>query len=393
MNKKRWKYRLNRIKGGKLLVALGNKASQLFNKSIEVLKLLCFDNGAIISAPTSIEYCTRIWWALNSPPLTSEQLPYHLVWTRDGTYMAMAIDSAGDHICAKKFYEWCMQVQDHSGCWLQCYWPDGRRAVDNLEIDEVGSPIFGLYYHYLLTNDEAFMLKTWPMTQRAASFLTSNIAQDGLMNPSYDLWEERWGRHIYSNAAASAGLISASRIAKIVGEHSSAERWANAADNIKEMIFKKFWFPRDGFFARSIDPLDKTVDVSTLGLFFPFSLSSATDPHMVKNVKKIESKLVRTGGIMRYAGDKYDGLPEHFPWKKSEGNPWTSTTLWLALYYLAAGKKSKALRLYNWVVNKTPENLLIPQQIDSKGRPRSAIPFGLAHALFILATLELRKSE
>lgn len=372
-------------------MTLENKADKLFNKSIEVLKLLCFDNGAIISAPTSIEYCNRIWWALNSSPLTSEQLPYHLVWARDGTYMAMALDAAGDHTYAKKFYEWCMQVQDHSGCWLQCYWPDGKRAIDNLEMDEVGSPIFGLYYHYLLTNDEAFMLKTWPMTQRAALFLTGNIAQDGLMNPSYDLWEERWGRHIYSNAAASAGLISASRIAKIVGEPASAERWANAADNIKKIIFKKFWVPKDGFFARSIDPLDKTIDVSTLGLFFPFSLLSATDPYMVKNAKKIESKLMRNGGIMRYVGDKYDGLSEHFPWKKSQGNPWTSATLWLALYYLAAGKKGKALRLYNWIVNKTPENLLIPQQIDRKGKPRSATPLGLAHALFILTTSELRK--
>ncbi len=374
-------------------MALASKVDRLFNKSIEILRLLCFDNGAIISAPTSIAYCSRIWRALNSPPLTSEQLPYHLVWTRDGTYDAMALDAAGDHVYAKKFYEWCMQVQDHSGCWLQCYWPDGRRALNNLEIDEVGTPIFGLYHHYLLTRDEAFMLKTWPMTQRAASFLTSNIAQDGLMKASFDLWEERWGRYIYSNAAASAGLISASRIAEIVGEHSSAERWMNTADNIKKMIFKNFWLPKNRFFARSIDPLDKTVDVSILGLFFPFSLLSAKDPHLVKYAERIESKLLRNGGIMRYEGDKYDGLSEHFSWKKSEGNPWASTTLWLSLYYLAAGQKSKALRLYRWVVNKTPENLLISQQIDSKGKPRSATPFGLAHALFILATLQFRKTK
>jgi len=371
---------------------LEDRARRLFTKSVEILKLLCFQNGAIIAAPTSRSYCDRIWKALGVPPLTPERSEYHLVWVRDGTYIAMALDATGNHDYARRFYEWCMQVQDHSGCWLQCYWPDGRRAIDNLELDEVGTPIFGIYHHYSLSNDKDFIFKTWPMTCRAAIFIIQNLAADGLTTASYDLWEERWGRHLYSNSAVAAGLISASHHAELLGERKLAEKWATAAESLMKKILERFFLPKPGYFVRSVDSVDRTVDISVLGLVFPFALLSPLDIHVKKTVDEIERRLVKNEGVMQYLGDRYDGVPEHRPWKKTKGNFWVSAALWLALYYLEAKNYEKALALYQSVLNTSSPSLLLPQQVDKNGKPRSAIPYGLAHALFVMATLKLKES-
>jgi len=374
-------------------MSLEDRAKRLFVKSVDVLKLLCFQNGAIIAAPTSHSYCDHIWKALKMSPLTPDRSEYHLVWIRDGTSIAMALDATGNYDYAKRFYEWCMQVQDHSGCWLQCYWPDGRRARDNLELDEVGTPIFGTYHHYLATKDRDFIYNTWPMTQRAATFIIRNLTTDGLTTASYDLWEERWGCHLYSNVAAVAGLLSASYHAELLGEDACREKWANAAQNLKKAIIEKFLPSRKGGFVRSINPLDRTIDISVLGLVFPFSLLPPEDIYMVRTVKEIEERLVENGGVMRYLGDRYDGVPEHRPWIETKGNFWISSTLWLTLYYLEAKNWSKAIKHYDWVVDNSTDDFLLPQQIDRNGKPRSAIPYGLAHALFVLATLKLRESS
>lgn len=303
----------------------------------------------------------------------------------------MALDATGNHKHARRFYEWCMQIQDHSGCWLQCYWPDGRRAIDNLEMDQVGTQIFGTYNHYLLTKDAGFLFKTWPMTQRAATFLIRNLAMDGLTNPSFDLWEERWGHHLYSNAATVAGLLSASHHAELLSEEAWREKWANAAQNLRKAIIEKFLPTRKGGFVRSINPIDRTIDIGVLGLVFPFSLLPSEDACIVRTTKEIEERLVENVGVMRYSGDKYDGVPQHRPWIKTRGNFWISATLWLTLYYLEAKNWEKAIKHYSWVVDHSTDDFLLPQQIDRNGKPRSAIPYGLAHAFFVLTTLKLRE--
>jgi len=65
-------------------------------------------------------------------------------------------------------------------------WPDGRKAIDNLEMDGVGTLMFGVYNHCLVTGDNGFLSKMWPMTKRVATFLVQNLGSNGLMSPSYD---------------------------------------------------------------------------------------------------------------------------------------------------------------------------------------------------------------
>jgi GH15 family glucan-1,4-alpha-glucosidase len=40
---------------------------------------------------------------------------------------------------------------------------------------------------------------------------------------------------------------------------------ANAAENLKKVIIEKFLPFKKGGFVRSIDPIDKTIDISVLG--------------------------------------------------------------------------------------------------------------------------------
>ena len=58
---------------------LKSRVHRLFEKSTQILKLLCFDNGAIIAGPTSHGYRDHIWNELGTFPLTHESLGYHRV--------------------------------------------------------------------------------------------------------------------------------------------------------------------------------------------------------------------------------------------------------------------------------------------------------------------------
>lgn len=71
---------------------------------------------------------------------------------------------------------------------------------------------------------------------------------------------------------------------------------------------------------------------------------------------------------------------------KLEGNSWSLTILWLALYYEQLKDLDKMKALISWTVNHATVLNLISEQVDElNGNPISAIPLAWSHAFFILA--------
>lgn len=378
---------------------------RLYKRSLLIFPLLTdHEYGSMLAAPEADEDFTRCGG-------------YGFCWGRDAAFITYAMDLAGLKKASRRFYLWAMRAQSKDGSWAQRHCLDGAVAPNwGLQIDETASIIWGMWQHYKLTSEEEVLAKFWPSLVKGADFLVSFIDEaTGLPKPSYDLWEERKGEHTYSAAAVWAGLQAASEAACLYGAEEKAVLWQAAAKNLQTSILG-LWDDESGCFLRGVkvelskdeftyltakqyseDSLeqlwkreklaldkDPIIDISLLGLCFPFGFLPADDPRLRKTAEKIAEKLTspKIGGIKRYENDQYIG-----------GNPWILCTLWLALYYIKSGSKVKAAELVEWVLFHQTKVGLLAEQIDKEtGKPAWIIPLTWSHAMLIL-TVQLLYSD
>ena len=131
-------------------------------------------------------------------------------------------------------------------------------------------------------------------------------------------------------------------------------------------------------FVRNIE--DRKMDVSIIGAVIPFNMFSPKEKKILNTVEKINLTLrTYTGGYKRFEGDHY-----------RNGNPWTITTLWMALYYIEIKKYKEAKECLNFVVSSSTEHGFISEQVDNNTMKSDwVIGLGWAHAMFILVLEKL----
>jgi GH15 family glucan-1,4-alpha-glucosidase len=128
---------------------------------------------------------------------------------------------------------------------------------------------------------------------------------------------------------------------------------------------------------------DYVMDISLLGVVEPFEAVSKSfaDKVLPELCRTARSTLWRigVGGIGRYEGDHY-----------RDGQPWILTTLWLALAAARCGETDLAAECCEWVLNHTPREGQLPEQIDPvTGEPSWVMPLTWSHAMFVLACCQL----
>ncbi|SFJ14772.1 glycoside hydrolase family 15 protein [Thermoflavimicrobium dichotomicum] len=386
------------LKETKPLVTNHSKVKQIYERSLLVFKLMTDKKtGAVIAAPEFDEAYTRCGG-------------YAYCWGRDAAYITTAFDCAGLHQLSRDFYRWTIKAQDPDGSWQQRHYHDGRLAPSwGLQIDEGASILWGMYQHYLATQDLAFLKEVWPTVQKGVTFLLHYLdSETGLPLPSNDLWEERKGEHTYSAAAVYGGIKGAAAIAKTLGELKIAEEWEKVAAQIKQAIETKTYNKEKNHFYRGVKLYvdqekvrqaenegkiaftetdekgytryfllyDETIDISLLGLTIPFEVLEAIDPRMMATADAIEKKCTSPiiGGILRYENDSYIG-----------GNPWIIATLWLAQFRIKQGRYEEAKKHFFWAVNHATHLDLLPEQIDKQtGETAWVVPLTWSHAMFVL---------
>ena len=339
-------------------------SNRLVGRSLLLLKLLADKNhGGIVAAPCM-------------------EPEYRFCWPRDATYVAYVFDRCGFHQESEKFYNWCRRAQEPEGGLYQRYFIEAkiRGPCWSSQIDEIAAVIWGIGEHFGLTQDRAFLKSMWTMIKKAADFICNKMDPETSLIESVGLWEEKFGSHLYSNAAVYNALKTSSKIAKILGEPKLSEKWSDSAEKIKSSLLERAWNSSKKQFIKTIKPRDEALDVSLLGLSFPFELLPAQDAMMQKTALAIEQSFnYEIGGVGRYPGDTYYG-----------GNPWLLSTLWLALYYGKLEDVNKMQKLIKWTADRATELDLLSEQVDkSNSMPISAVPLAWSHAFFILAMLNL----
>lgn len=334
----------------------------LYRRTLLVLDLLSDRaTGAVIAAP-------------ELDPDFEHSGGYGFVWGRDLAFIVLAFLAARRNDLAKHALRWLPGAQEAEGLWLQRHWTDGTLAPSwcKHQLDETGAILFAYDAAWRELRDEQLDADLWPSARRAAGFLLGTIEEDGIPCSTADLWEEREGRHAFTAAAIYGGLRAAASMAQRHEPLLSASYEA-AARVVREAIERELWSEFHGRYLRSIG--DPVLDVSLLGLAWPFAAVEPAGDRMRATVAALEEELGDAGhGVARYAGDTYAG-----------GNDWVLAALWLGLWHRQIGDTAGVERSLEYAVRvQTPLGLL-PEQVTDEGEPAWVVPLAWSHAMLLLA--------
>jgi GH15 family glucan-1,4-alpha-glucosidase len=294
---------------------------------------------------------------------------YHYCWFRDGSFIAYAMDLAGQHESARRFHQWVAgRVNERSelvragltearsgGRLSKAEILHTRYRLDgtdddsgdwpNFQLDGFGTWLWALREHQ----------RNNPETPLSRELLdAADLVADYLIElwryPCYDCWEEFPDYvHPHTLAAIYAGLRAHTEL--------TGKPHRPVMDAIRSQVLagaKPF-----GHFVKFPD--SPAVDASLLGLAVPYAVVGLDDPLMLKTIDRIEATILRDGGLHRYAGDSYYG-----------GGAWVLLTAWLGWYYLELSARRPDLRTRlepkiracrAWIESRADGELNLPEQV------------------------------
>jgi GH15 family glucan-1,4-alpha-glucosidase len=378
------------------LAGLPDSVACEYERSLLVIRTQVDNGGAIIAA--------------NDSDISSAvRDTYSYMWPRDGALVANALNRAGYLDLPRAFFEFCQRALTRQGYLLHKYNPDGSLASSwhpwrrngrktlPIQEDETALVLWALREHFERFGDVYFVKPLYrSLICPAADFLSDYRDPDtGLPLPSYDLWEERYGVLGWTVAAAWGGLQAGAKFAEAFGETDRAEKYRQAADEIKAGTDKHLWLSEQGRFAHMINrspsgewEIDPVIDASLAGLW-QFGMYAPDDPKIFATMSAIRERLwVKTevGGIARYENDNYHKVSQDI--ENVPGNPWFITTLWLAEWYAVTARSAedlqRSLELLEWVAARAlPSGVLAEQVHPYTNAPLSVSPLTWSHAVYV----------
>jgi oligosaccharide amylase len=369
---------------------LSKEIVELYKRSLLIISTQTDDGGAILAA--------------NDSEVTHRATDhYSYLWTRDGAFVANALDLAGFPEITRNFFDLCRRIVHPKGYFLQKYNPDGtvasgwhaawdaqeQKALIPIQEDETALVIWALWQHYQINRDIDFAHPLYTdLVIKSADFMTEFRDETGLPLPSWNLWENVLGIHTFTCATVAAGLRAAASFAALFAETDRAERYSAAAEEVVSAVSARLYSAEHGRFLRGFLALngdliaDPTIDASLFGLFY-FECFAGDDDRVVETMKAIEQQLASGGGIARFENDDYMRAKA-----ASVGNPWFICTLWLAEYYIAVAKNvadlERALDILEWTTRTALPSGVLAEQIDpATGDPVSVSPLTWSHSTFV----------
>ncbi len=94
----------------------------------------------------------------------------------DHTEAAMALSILGDQQKAKLAFYWLMQRQNADGSWQANYFSGDTETIES---NFVAYPATGIWHHYLIYGDIAFLKNYFPMVEKALNYVLSLQHREG----------------------------------------------------------------------------------------------------------------------------------------------------------------------------------------------------------------------
>lgn len=368
----------------------------LYKRSLLITRTQIDNDGAIIAANDSdvAERATD---------------HYSYLWTRDGAFVANALDIAGYPDLARRFYDFCGRIVHPNGYFLQKYNADGTVAsgwhpawnkddgspMVPIQEDETALVVWALWQHYDRYRDIEFAHRLYRRIVIPCAEFMSNFRDhaSGLPLPSWNLWEDRYGVHTFTCSTVVAALRAAANFASLFSQADKEAKYRAAADEIVEGMRTKLYDANLGRFLRSIrfrgsneQEADTTVDASLFGTFY-FGCFDAGDELVVNTMNAVEEKLSVPGGVARFENDGYMRASGDVT-----GNAWFLSALWLAEYHIAKAKSpgdlERPLMILKQITGQARHSGVLPEQIEPRsGEHTSVSPLTWSHSTYV-ATVE-----
>jgi GH15 family glucan-1,4-alpha-glucosidase len=331
--------------------------------------------------------------------LASPRFPtYAYSWLRDGSFIAYSLLRWNRADACRRFLDWVAGVITARASSVGAveaalaagrrpepqqtlptrYTVEGGSAEDdwpNFQIDGYGTWLW-LLDEYLKASDAGPGL---PERWRPAVELSLRYLKAVWTFPNFDCWEENGeGVHPSTLACVYGGVNAMAGRTADPGHRA----WA---DEIRAFVLATR-LP-DGRFPKSLG--NPAAEASLLWLSLPFGVVDVGHPSMQATAARIESDLLRQGGVQRYAKDTYYG-----------GGRWVLLSAWLAWYWLKVGRQAEAEELLTWVEAQADSEGGLPEQVaqavndpsfvpvwEHRWGP-SASPLLWSHAMYLVALAE-----
>lgn len=339
---------------------------------------------------------------------------YSYMWPRDGALCAHALVLAGQSELSRAFFRFAGEVISEHGYFLHKYNPTGTLAsswhpwrldghdVLPIQQDETALVLWALRQHFHIFRDVEFIKPLYqPLIIRPARWMLNHRDHNGLPLPSWDLWEERRGIHLFTVAATIGALEAAAGFARDVGAFDHAAEFTEGAERMRGAMMRHLWVPGQQRFARMATPLedgsyrlDMTTDAANYAVF-AFGALPPSHPAVLAEMSAIRQRLwikTEVGGVARYERDYYHQI-ERDDIERVPGNPWAICTLWMAQHAIAIATNveelEQALPYVEWARDRALSSGVLAEQFDPHtAEPVSVSPLTWSHATVITTVMQ-----
>ncbi len=335
--------------------------------------------------------------SLDSDILRNSRAHYNYCWTRDGCRIAEVMLDLGWEEPVERFLGYCARIADRFPAFRQKYTVDGELGaswhpkvkhgvrMNPIQIDETAE-VVSLAARWIYDNQGSKEAQALVRTQLIDPYLDwLRMVSSDPLSPSalgYDLWEERYGWHTYSQWTV---VRACHAVAKLEGV--DYKNWVQRAEDLELALRSRVQrFPDGGLsIARTIYPhqgeneQDCSPDASLLTIWNDLvgPETALRDLGAYCNPIRVHSHV---GGLARYPGDWYFRSSDAYP-----GNPWVITTLWESNIKFLHAQSMEALHeeasIFDWLSSRLyGASMLAEQYHPDSGEPLSVGPLVWSHA-------------
>lgn len=339
--------------------------NEVVERSMLVLKLLSYYNGAMLAALTT------------SLPETVGEVrnwDYRFCWLRDASMSIETMFRVGHTGAARRFMKFIQSSFMSRHDYQIMYGIRGERKLTEVILEHLdgykgSKPVrigndayhqkqndsFGYLmdlvwqYYRLMPGTLDEIEDMWEMVKS----ILATVAEEW-RNPDKGIWEIRGEEQhfVSSKVMCWVALDRGARIAAKLGKEEFAARWREEAEAIRRDVMEHGWKSEIQSFSQAYGNL--ALDSSLL-LMEPYGFIAANDPHYRKTVETVRKALFRKGLMYRYNSEDDFGVPS---------SAFTMCTFWLIRALFVTGQRNEAKTLFSQVLRYGNHLGLFSEHLD-----------------------------
>ena len=339
--------------------------NEVVERSMLVLKLLSYYNGAMLAALTT---------SLPETVGGVRNWDYRFCWLRDASMSIETMFRVGHTGAARRFMKFIQSSFMSRHDYQIMYGIRGERKLTEVILEHLdgykgSKPVrigndayhqkqndsFGYLmdlvwqYYRLMPGTLDEIEDMWEMVKS----ILATVAEEW-RNPDKGIWEIRGEEQhfVSSKVMCWVALDRGARIAAKLGKEEFAARWREEAEAIRRDVIEHGWKSEIQSFSQAYGNL--ALDSSLL-LMEPYGFIAANDPHYRKTVEAVRKALFRKGLMYRYNSEDDFGVPS---------SAFTMCTFWLIRALFVTGQRNEAKTLFSQVLRYGNHLGLFSEHLD-----------------------------